>query len=124
MTAPSQRLLIVDDEPDFCASLSDVLSEWGYRVDVAHGAREALALARQHDYAAALLDYRMPEMNGVELSRELKALGQGATPIMLSAFATESTIAEASIAGATHFVTKPVDFDKLLPLVRQVSGRG
>lgn len=123
MNEHAQRLLVVDDEPDFCASLSDVLGEWGYRVDVAHGASEALALARKHNYAAALLDYRMPGMNGVDLCRELTAMGQGATQILLSAFTTEATVAEARDAGAAHFVRKPVDFDQLLPLVKKASVR-
>ena len=59
------RILIVDDDRDGCASLYDVLSDFGYEVDVAYNGAEALQRIDQKCYDIALLDYRMPDIDGV-----------------------------------------------------------
>src|SRR3954447_5695095 len=64
----ASALLLVDDDHDTCPSLSDVISDLGYRVGVAYDAPAALELPRQPPYGLALLDYKMPPgMGGVEL---------------------------------------------------------
>lgn len=65
MSQHEPRLLIVDDEADACRNLSDILSDLGYRVDAAYDG--ALELVNKHNYDVALLDLKMPGMNGVEV---------------------------------------------------------
>lgn len=115
----SRCLLIVDDEPDVCANLSDILQDQGYRVDVAHCGQDALQLVRQRSYAAALVDYRMPGMDGVELCREIRRIDGALRAIVLSAYTTPQTAQAARAAGAVHVVSKPVDMARLLKLVAQ-----
>ena len=60
----SQKILVVDDEVDTCANLSDILSDLGYTVDVAYDGPSALELVKQKAYDVALLDLKMPGMDG------------------------------------------------------------
>ena len=60
-------ILCVDDDPDTCASMSDILNDLGYLVRVAYDGHAALQLVPQQPYGLALLDYRMPGMAGLEL---------------------------------------------------------
>lgn len=114
------QVLVVDDEPDTCANLADILQELGYRVDVAFNGREALALARQRVYDLALLDLRMPGMDGLELFRRLRQFSAGTVAILVTAHATPETAGRALEAGAWEVLPKPVDMGRLLALVQQL----
>ena len=70
----SRRILIVDDEPEILDLLKDVLAENGYRVDTALDANGALRLIRAHIFDAAILDFNLPDMNGVMLHRQIRQL--------------------------------------------------
>jgi two-component system, NtrC family, response regulator HydG len=72
MTKKTPSILVVDDEVDTCRNLSDILTDLGYRVDVAHDGFTALAMVRQKPYDVALLDLKMPGMDGLTLYREIK----------------------------------------------------
>ena len=65
-------VLLVDDDRDTCDSMSDILLDIGYTVDIANDGPGALERSGQHHYRLALLDYKMPGMDGVELCRRLK----------------------------------------------------
>jgi two-component system, NtrC family, response regulator HydG len=120
-TAPS--LLVVDDEVDTCHNLQDILIDLGYRVDVAHDGLSALELVRKNPYDVALLDYRMPGMDGLTLYREIKKLRAGTVAIVVTAYAGGDTAEEALAAGAWQVVPKPVDFPRLLNLVDEALGQ-
>src|SRR5262249_19103752 len=76
-TMTKTSILVVDDDVDTCRNLSDILTDLGYRVDVAHDGPSALELVRRHAYDIALLDYKMPGMDGLTLYREIKGLRAG-----------------------------------------------
>lgn len=69
-------ILCVDDDPDTCASLSDILSDLGYTVDTANDGPAALERFEPSRHRLALLDFKMPGMDGLELCRHLKATGR------------------------------------------------
>lgn len=117
MTAAPARLLVVDDEVDACANLSEILTELGYRVDVAYDGASALELVERNAYDVALLDLKMPGMDGLELYRRIKQLQAGTVAIFVTAFANSRTAHEALSAGAWQIVAKPVELSKLLALV-------
>jgi DNA-binding response OmpR family regulator len=119
MPDPSRWVLVVDDEPDTCANLADILSELGYRVEVAYNGPQALALAEQRMYDLALLDWRMPGMDGLELYRRLKERSAGTVVILVTAYASGEMTQRAHDAGAWKVLSKPVDIDVLLALVQQ-----
>lgn len=117
MTARVNRLLVVDDEADFCENLADIFGDRGYSVDVAHNGVQALTLARRHEYCAALLDFRMPGMNGIELFLELRKIAATMRAILISANVTPELANDARAAGAVDSIAKPIDVSRLLSLV-------
>jgi len=116
-------ILLVDDDPDTCATMADIIDDLGYQVEVAYDGPAALELASQNLFALALLDYKMPGMNGVEVYRRLRRLWAATVGILVTAFAGQETIDDASEAGLRSVIPKPVDFDQLLPLIEEVVGK-
>jgi CheY-like chemotaxis protein len=115
-------ILVVDDDRDTCASLSDILSDLGYTVDTANDGLSALQLVERNLYRLALLDYKMPGMDGLELCRRLRAVWPAVEVALVTGWATATTIAAAVEAGVSRVVPKPVDFGVLIPLVEEVVG--
>ena len=119
----SSRILVVDDDQGNRFALSKVLTGLGYEVDVAADGNSALELVRDHDYALAVLDYRMPGMDGVELYRRIHAGHPDVVGVFLTAFTTIDTVFPAIEAGVTRVLSKPVDFNELIPLVEETVGK-
>ncbi len=118
----ASSILVVDDDRDTCAGMSDVIADLGYQVDVAYDGLAALERCRRQAYALALLDYKMPGMNGVELYRRLKQLRLETVGVLVTAFAASDTIYDAIEAGMRQVLPKPVDFGRLLPIIEEVAG--
>jgi len=116
-------VLVVDDDRDTCRNLADILADMGYRVDTASDGPSALELVRRNPYDVALLDFKMPGMNGLELYREVKKLRAGTVAIIVSAYTNTATKEEALGAGAWQVLAKPVDLTKLLGLVDEALGQ-
>jgi CheY-like chemotaxis protein len=116
-------LLVVDDDEDTCRNLSDILTDLGYRVDVAHDGPSALELVRRNAYDVALLDYRMPGMDGLTLYRAIKKQRAGTVAIVVTAYTSGATLEEALQAGAWQVLPKPVDFPHLLGLIEEAVGQ-
>jgi CheY-like chemotaxis protein len=123
MGARHSKLLIVDDEVDNCENLSDILSDVGYDVDFAHDGPSALRLVEQNAYDVALLDLRMPGMDGLELYQRIKRVAAGTLAIVVSAYAGSETARSILNAGAWKIIPKPVDIEKLVALIEEVTSR-
>jgi DNA-binding NtrC family response regulator len=117
MKTASPSVLVVDDEKDTCSNLQDILTDLGYRVDVAYDGPSTLELVKQNAYDIALLDLRMPGMDGLELYRRIKELRSGTVAIIVTAYATSDTAQAAQHAGAWRILPKPVDFPRLMDCV-------
>jgi DNA-binding NtrC family response regulator len=116
-------ILVVDDDVDTCHNLQDILCEMGYQVDIAHDGLQALELVRQKPYDIALLDLKMPGMDGITLYREIRKVQASAVALVVTAFATGTSAEQALAAGAWHVLSKPVDLGRLLDLVQTVVGQ-
>ncbi len=116
------RLLVVDDTPINCEVLKALLSRAGYTIDVATSGAEAVAMAQSGDYRAVLMDIAMPEMNGVEATRKIRALEvDRRTPIVAVTAATSKADRAACVAaGMDAFIAKPVDGALLLATLDRV----
>lgn len=118
-TSAPRRILVVDDEPDTCANLADILTDLGYQVDVAYDGLAALEHVRKQVYDIALLDLRMPGMDGVELYREIKRLQADTVAIIVTAYAEGDSAERAMAAGALRTLSKPVNLPLLLNLMNE-----
>src|SRR5215207_270573 len=114
-------VLVVDDDVDICRNLADILADMGYHVDTAHDGPAALEMARRRPYDLALLDLKMPGMDGLTLYRELRKLRADAVALIVTAFAGPDTEAEAAAAGVWRVLRKPVDFPALLKLIGEAA---
>lgn len=115
----SQRILVVDDEPDIRDLLRDILEDEGYRVEVAASAAEAREQRQRFRPDLILLDIWMPEVDGVTLLKEWSEAGQLDAPVvMMSGHGTVETAVEATRHGARDFVEKPLSTAKLLRTVQ------
>lgn len=109
-----KKVLIVDDEPDFCDALRDFLRSKGFEVAIALSGEEALPAYMQEKPDVVLLDIQMPGMDGLETLRELKVLDQGANAIMVTAIQDDEFVKRDMVEGALDYITKPVDHDYLV----------
>jgi DNA-binding NtrC family response regulator len=120
MKAPL-RLLVVDDEPIVRESLAGWFRQDGHTVDAVESAREALRLCEPGRYDIALLDVKMPGMDGLELQTRLAAADPALTVVVMTAFAAVDTAVKAMKAGAYDYIVKPFDPDDLSMLVKRAA---
>ena len=104
---------MVDDEAIVRDSLGAWLRQDGHQVDTAESAREALHLAAEGRHDMALLDIKMPGMDGLELQGRLAQAVPGLTVIVMTAYASVETAVAAMKAGAYDYIVKPFDPDDL-----------
>ncbi len=116
-------ILLVDDDVDICQNMSDILTDLGYQVDTAHDGPSALEMVRRKPYDVALLDLKMPGMDGLTLYREMKKLRAGTVALIVTAYAGAGTTEEALAAGAWQVLPKPVQLPRLLSLVDTALGQ-
>ena len=113
------RALVVDDDFNTCSSVTKMLSTIGMRPDWTTSGKEAvlrakLAVEQNDDYAAYIIDWLMPDMNGVEVVRRIRRLIGEATPIIiLTAYDWSDIEEEARKAGVTAFCSKPIFLSEL-----------
>lgn len=111
-----RHILVVDDDRLVLAALSKGLRAAGYRVTGAASGEDALAIAAHNAPDLALLDVRMPVMDGIELGRRLRE--QAEVPFLyLSAYGDSATVAQAVDEGALGYLVKPLDIAQILPAI-------
>ena len=111
---------IIDDEDAIRRSAGFMLKTSGYAVETWASGADFLKDARNAEHGCILLDIRMPGTNGVELCRQIRAIpGHKRTPIMMiTAMTDRAYIDEAFAAGASDYLTKPIDAYQLVSLIR------
>jgi two-component system, NtrC family, response regulator HydG len=115
---PKGNVLIVDDDPVVRDSLGKWFISEGFRVETAPSARHALE-AMQHDtYDAALLDIKMPGMDGMALQEKLREIDPDMPLVIMTGYASVETAVQALKQGAYDYITKPFDPDELVHLMR------
>src|ERR1700745_3616449 len=120
MAMGDTNILVVDDDEDTCASMSDIFLDLGYSVDMAYDGPGALQLSGRHQYRLALIDYRMPGMNGLELCRRLKNSQPSIVVALITAFSCIATTEAVAEAGVRCSLLKPLNFSVLMPLVEEI----
>jgi AmiR/NasT family two-component response regulator len=117
------RVVIAEDEAIIRLDLREVLQEHGYEVVGETGrGDEAVALVREHAPDLAILDIRMPGLDGLAAAREIAAEGRAAV-LILTAFSQRNLIEEARDAGALAYLIKPFTQTELIPAIEVALGR-
>jgi DNA-binding NtrC family response regulator len=113
------KVLLVDDEVNTLKVLSAILAKQGYEVETAASAEEGIAKVATLDPDVAVVDYRLPEMSGLDFIDAVKRGGRALPVVMLTAYGTIEKAVEAMKRGAFMYVAKPVNPDQLLSVVRE-----
>jgi DNA-binding response OmpR family regulator len=117
------RLLVAEDDAKLCDVLTRGLRGAGYSVDVAARGDDALDLLIRHEYDAAVVDWRMPAMDGLEVITALRARGRALPVLMLTARDTPADRIRGLDAGCDDYLVKPFDFEELLARLRALLRR-
>ena len=113
------RVMVVDDNPDICATLAILLRYYGHEVAVFHSGKELLKALPAFTPNAVILDIGMPEMNGYELARRIREMPEFKTIFLIavSAWGQEKDRQTAFEAGINEHLVKPADTDQLCDLL-------
>ncbi|HEY8141159.1 MAG TPA: response regulator [Kofleriaceae bacterium] len=118
-----QRVLVVDDNQDACELLAERLQQAGYQVELAHDGRAALAAARNAGCQIALVDLGLPDMDGFEVCRTLKAERPQLYVVALTGYSDQGARDRAKQAGFDRFLVKPLDSRRVLSTLSELLGQ-
>ena len=117
------RILVAEDDAALRSVLERGLKESGYTVDAVADGRDAIGYLRTYDYAAAVLDWRMPGATGVEVIEAVRRAGRHTPILMLTARDTTADRVTGLDAGADDYLVKPFDFAELQARLRALLRR-
>jgi DNA-binding NtrC family response regulator len=112
-------ILIVDDNEGILETLSAILEEKGYRTDTAKTGMEAIEKSKTNFYNVALLDIRLPDIEGTELLTKIEETSPRMVKIMVTGYATLENAVKALNLGADAYIMKPVDPENLLKIINE-----
>lgn len=119
----AKRILIVDDAAFMRMMIKDILSKNGYEVvGEAENGLKAVERYKELTPDLVLMDITMPEMNGIDAVKNIKAIDPSAKIVMCSAMGQQAMVIESIQAGARDFIVKPFQADRVLEAVRKVVG--
>ncbi len=114
--AESKRILVVDDEMEFCEVLQDILEARGFVVDTARNGKEALKMMAEqpeNTYSVLIADINMPIMGGIELIRQVAVKYPFVVPVIVTGYADTQAAVESLRVGAYDFISKPFKLDTI-----------
>ncbi len=117
------RILVIDDDTNVLDLTQFHLRKQGFEIVTADNGSAGINLLSSQPFDVVLTDMRLPDMDGIDLVRQGKDLAPGTEIIVITGFSSIGTAVEATKAGAYQFVEKPINYDKLLLMVRQAIER-
>ena len=112
------NVLVADDEKSIRKTLREILEYEGYKVDEAEDGAKAFEMLKDGAYDCAMLDIKMPKMDGMEVLEKLQGTDAATPIIMISGHGSVENAVEAVKKGAYDFISKPPDLNRLLITVR------
>ena len=113
MVATNKRVLVVDDEAIVCESYKRVLTDAGYSVCTARSGRDALAACRAEPFDVVLADLRIPDMDGLEVTRKVRKEFPQVQVLIITGYPTQQSADEARGLGVFDYLSKPVAPERL-----------
>jgi DNA-binding NtrC family response regulator len=113
------RILIVDDDESIRTTMQTILEDEGYLVDLAATGNEAIDMTQERIYNIALLDIRLPDMEGVDLLNLMKENVPRTRKIIVTGFPSMQNAISSVNKNADAYLVKPVDIEKLLSIVKE-----
>lgn len=107
------KILVIDDEESMRNFMEIMLSKEGYSVETAGSGKKGLGLIKDTDYDLVIADLNMPEMDGIEVLKEVKKSKLDQDLIVMTAYASVDTAIEAMKQGAVDYITKPFKVDEI-----------
>ena len=120
MNEKNDPILVVDDEPDMCWILENIISKSGFTFKTALNARKALALIECNKFCMAFLDAKLPDIDGLELARQIRKTDANLLIVIVSGcfYQDDQTIEEALHSGLiTAFIAKPFDHYEIVRII-------
>ena len=114
---PKAKILAVDDEEIVLSSFRKILVLGGYSIDTVEKGKEALGLIQKRDYDFVFVDLKMPEMDGIDVTKAVKHLRPDIDVIVITGYASVESAVETMKYGAMDYVQKPFTEDELLEFV-------
>jgi DNA-binding NtrC family response regulator len=111
------RILVVDDNEEFCQNLKDIAELEGYEVQTAYSGFQAIDLVARDIYSVVLMDVRMPRIGGIKTLQKMKLIRPDMPVIMVTAYETEHLVIEGLRAGAFGFLKKPMDLGRMFDVI-------
>src|SRR5438445_2169503 len=108
------KILVVDDELVFCELLKTLLKSHGHEVLTANSGREALEIFKRHRPQFTMLDLRMPEMSGLEVLKQIRAMDSKAAVMILTAWGSDALELQARRLGVTDLPRKSLSLDTIV----------
>jgi DNA-binding NtrC family response regulator len=118
-----KRILLVDDEKDFVEALAERLRNRNLHVTSAFNGEEALKVLKEYNFDVAIVDVRMPGMDGIDVLKEIKKLKPLTEVLMLTGHGTVETAIEGMKHGAFDYLMKPCEIGALLEKIQKASER-
>jgi len=115
----NENILVVDDDTEVRKVLSSILSEEGYFVEPVENGRQAIRASEKTRFDLALIDIKLPDMEGTELLHRLKEKQPHMAKIIITGFPTLENAMKTINEGANGYVLKPFDIPKLLEMIRK-----
>lgn len=114
-----KKILIVDDNVEFCANITDVLGLKGYETVEVYNGPDAIEAVKKEQFGLILMDFKMPMMDGLATFRKIKEINKEISVIMITAYSVEENIKEALREGLFGSFKKPVEFEKLFSSIEK-----
>jgi DNA-binding NtrC family response regulator len=114
-----KSILVVDDDPNICEVLATNLEAKGYAVKCAGTGKKAIEMSKDEQFNLALIDIRLPDMQGIELLTQLRGTVPKMMKIIITGYPSIENAVEALNKGADAYVIKPLDMEKVLKTIEE-----
>ncbi|UCB52010.1 MAG: response regulator [Candidatus Zixiibacteriota bacterium] len=121
---PAHNVLVVDDENTVCNSCRKILTQEGYNVEIALSGEEALNKVKGNGFDVVIADWKMPEIDGIEVARRIKKEKPNIAVIMITGYPSVESSIKAVRAGVSDYVLKPFSPQELSDAMTRALGKG